>query len=95
MENNAKFGNYIQSLRKGKQLTLKVVADELAIDISMLCKIENGERQVNSIVLRKIANFFDLDYKELQIHFLSKKILHEFQNEPFIINAMGNCINSL
>ena len=40
MENIAEFGNYIQSLRKGKRLTLKVVADELAIDVSMLCKIK-------------------------------------------------------
>lgn len=95
MEKNIEFGNFIQRLRKEKQLTLKVVADKLEIDVSMLSKIEHGERQVNSIVLSKLAKIFDLNYRELQIEFLSKKILQEFQNEPFIINAMENCISSL
>lgn len=95
MKKNTDFGNYIQKLRKERHLTLKVVADKLEIDVSMLSKIEHGERQVNSVVLKKLAKIFDLDFRELQIQFLSKKILSAFQNEPFIINAMENCISSL
>lgn len=95
MENNIEFGNFIQGLRKEKQLTLKIIADKLEIDVSMLSKIEHGERKVNTIVLRKLAKIFDLDFKELQIQLLSKKILQEFQDEPFIINAMENCISNL
>jgi transcriptional regulator with XRE-family HTH domain len=77
------FGSYIHNLRKEKKYSLKVVADKLGIDISLLSKIENGERQLQSHMLNGLSELFELDYKEIQIQLLNKKIDEHFGNEPF------------
>jgi transcriptional regulator with XRE-family HTH domain len=83
MEKPIEFGSYIHGLRKEKKYSLKIVADKLGIDISMLSKIENGERQLQSHMLNGLADLFDLNYKEMQIQLLNQKIENEFGNEPF------------
>jgi transcriptional regulator with XRE-family HTH domain len=47
MEKPIEFGTYIHQLRKAKKYSLKIVANKLGIDISLLSKIENGERQLH------------------------------------------------
>ena len=82
------FGTYIYGLRKGKKYSLKIVADKLGIDISLLSKIENGERQLQSHMLNGLSELFDLDYKEMQIQLLNQKIDEQFGNEPFFNEAI-------
>ena len=53
-------GGYIHRLRVDRGLTLKNVADHLEIDISSLSKIEHGERQLQSHMIRPIAKLFDI-----------------------------------
>lgn len=88
MENQIEFGAYIHDLRKSKKYSLKIVADKLGIDISLLSKIENGERQLQSHMLQGLSELFDLDYKSIQIQFINQKILHEFGSEPFLSEAI-------
>ena len=88
MEKSIEFGAYIHGLRKEKKYSLKIVADKLKIDISLLSKIENGERQLQSHMLSGLSELFDLDYKEMQIQLLNQKIENEYGNEPFIIETM-------
>ncbi len=88
MEKPIKFGNYIHNLRKEKKYSLKIVADKLGIDISMLSKIENGERQLQSHMLNGLSELFDLDYKEMQIQLLNQRIENEYGDEPFINEAL-------
>jgi transcriptional regulator with XRE-family HTH domain len=83
------FGEYILQLRTEHKLSQKKVADKLGIDISMLSKIEQGERQVQSHMLIKVAELFDLDYRKLQIQFLNQKIENEFGQEPFFFEAVA------
>jgi transcriptional regulator with XRE-family HTH domain len=83
MEKPIEFGTYIHGLRKEKKYSLKIVADKLGIDISLLSKIENGERQLQSHMLNGLSELFDFDYKEMQIQLLNQKIKYEFGNEPF------------
>lgn len=82
------FGNYFHELRKANNLTLKVVADQLQIDISTLSKIENGERQINFELLKSISKIFELDYKELQMNFLIQKIHQEYGKQPFLKESL-------
>jgi len=77
------FGEYLHQLRTKHKLSQKIVADKLGIDISMLSKIEHGERKVQSHMLKPVAELFDLDYRFLQIQFLNQKIENEFGDEPF------------
>jgi transcriptional regulator with XRE-family HTH domain len=82
------FGEYIHQLRKEHRLSLKIVADKLGIDISMLSKIEHGERQVQGHMLKPLADIFELDFKKLQIKYLQQRIEQEYGNEPFFNEAM-------
>ena len=88
MEKPIEFGTYIHGLRKEKKYSLKIVADKLGIDISLLSKIENGERQLQSHMLNGLSELFDLDYKEIQIQLLNQKIENEFGNEPYYKDAI-------
>ena len=88
MENQIDFGTYIHDLRKSKKYSLKIVADKLGIDISLLSKIENGERQLQSHMLNGLAQLFDLNYKELQIQLLNKKMYDVFGDEPYFNEAV-------
>ena len=88
MEKPIEFGSYIHGLRKEKKYSLKIVADKLGIDISMLSKIENGERQLQSHMLNGLSELFDLDYKEIQIQLLNQRIENEFGDEPFFLEAI-------
>ena len=88
MEKTIEFGTYIHGLRKEKKYSLKIVADKLGIDISLLSKIENGDRQLQSHMLNGLSELFDLDYKEMQIQLLNQRIENEFGDEPFIIETI-------
>ena len=88
METPIEFGTYIHGLRKEKKFSLKIVADKLGIDISLLSKIENGERQLQSHMLNGLSELFDLDYKEIQIQLLNQKIDEQFGKEPFYKEAI-------
>jgi transcriptional regulator with XRE-family HTH domain len=81
-------GNYLHSLRKQKKFSLKTVADKLGIDISLLSKIENGERQLQSYMVDGISELFELDSRELQIHLLNQKMQFLFGNEPYFNEAI-------
>ena len=83
MEKPIEFGTFIHGLRKDKKYSLKIVADKLGIDISLLSKIENGERQLQSHMINGLSELFGLDYKEMQIQLLNHKIDEHFGSEPF------------
>lgn len=88
MKKPIEFGTYIHLLRKEKKYSLKIVADKLGIDLSLLSKIENGERQLQSHMLNGLSEIFELDYKEMQIQLLNQKIENEYGDEPFIIETI-------
>jgi transcriptional regulator with XRE-family HTH domain len=88
MEKPIEFGTYIHDLRKEKKYSLKIVADKLGIDISLLSKIENRERPLQSHMLNGLSELFNLDYKEMQIQLLNQRIENEFGDEPFSLEAI-------
>ncbi len=77
------FGEYLHELRTTNGYSQKKVADKLGIDISLLSKIEHGERQVQGHMLKPIADLFKLNYKEIQIQFLNQKIEDQFGDQPY------------
>jgi len=86
-------GNYFQNLRKERNMSLREVADHIGIDISMLSKIEHGERHLQSHMLKGLAEIFQLDYRMLQINYLSSRIKIEFGEQPFIEEAVSQFLN--
>lgn len=90
MKSDIEIGSYLQNLRKERKMSLREVADHVGIDISMLSKIEHGERHLQAHMIRPIAELFNLKFRELQIQFLNQKIQSEFGEEPFLIDALEN-----
>jgi transcriptional regulator with XRE-family HTH domain len=91
------FGALICAQRKLKNLPLRKVAAALDIDTSTLSKIEKGERPASSKMIPVIAGLFELDFKELQIQYLSQKLNEEFGKEPFFeetINILNQKTNN-
>lgn len=87
------FGAYMHQLRTGHQLSQKEVADKLGIDISLLSKIEHGDRQVQSHMLKGIAEVFHLEYRKVQIEFLNSRIEKAFGEEPYFIESLEHYLN--
>jgi transcriptional regulator with XRE-family HTH domain len=88
MKSESEIGSYLQHLRKERKMSLREVAEHVGIDISMLSKIEHGERQLQSHMIAPIADFFEIDYKSIQIQFINQKILQEFGDEPYLNEAL-------
>jgi transcriptional regulator with XRE-family HTH domain len=95
MEKPIEFGTYIHGLRKEKKYSLKIVADKLGIDISMLSKIENGERQLQSHMLSGLSELFDLDYKEIQIQLLNQRIENDYGDQPYLKETLEKYLKTL
>lgn len=81
-------GNHLQNLRKERKLSLRKVADHIGIDVSMLSKIENGERQIQAYQLSRIADFFNVEFRQLQIEFLMQRIHIEYGDQPFLKESL-------
>jgi transcriptional regulator with XRE-family HTH domain len=88
MEIEPSIGNHLQNLRKERKFTLRKVADHIGIDVSMLSKIENGERQIQAYQLSRIAEFFNVEFRQLQIEFLMQRIHIEYGDQPFLKESL-------
>jgi transcriptional regulator with XRE-family HTH domain len=88
------FGAYIHQLRTEHQYSLKKVAEILGVDISLLSKIEHGERQVQSHMLKPLSELFGLDLKNLQIQFLNQKIEDTFGEEPYFNESIKQLVHN-
>jgi transcriptional regulator with XRE-family HTH domain len=82
------FGEYLLELRTNAGYSQKKVADKLDIDISLLSKIEHGERQLQGHMLKPLAELFKISYKDLQMQFLNQRIEEQFGEEPYILETI-------
>lgn len=92
---SAEFGAYIKSRRESKAIPQRIVAHRLNIDTSTLSKIELGERQVTIDMIKGLSEILEIDFKELQIKFISDKILSDYAGQPFLKDALLKTINYL
>ncbi|MBP7731031.1 MAG: helix-turn-helix transcriptional regulator [Bacteroidales bacterium] len=82
------FGEHIRTLRETAGLTLKEVAENVEIDISLLAKIERNERQPTKKLIKNISNYFKVDDKELFNEFLSDQIAYKILDEEADLNVL-------
>lgn len=75
------FGEHLRALRVDTGQTLKSVAIQIGIDTSLLAKIERNERQPTKQIIRQVAQFFQVDEKDLQSNFLSDQIAYKILSE--------------
>ena len=82
------FGKHLRELREIKNLTLREVAGSLALDASLLAKIERNERQPTRQLIKQFAEFFKVEEKELVDEFLSDQIVYKILNEETDLNIL-------
>jgi transcriptional regulator with XRE-family HTH domain len=82
------FGSYLKHVREQKNIPQRIVAHRLDIDTSTLSKIELGERQITISMIKGLSEVLGLNYKDLQIKYISEKIMDEFNNQPFLKDAL-------
>jgi len=46
-------------------------------------------------MIQGLAGELGLDFRELQIKYISEKILHDFKNQPFLKDALRETINQI
>lgn len=82
------FGELLRSLREETGQTLKTVAENLQMDTSLLAKIERNERQPTKQIINQVAEYFNVDKKELQSEFLSDQIAYKILDEEAAIEIL-------
>lgn len=82
------FGEHLRTLREMNSLTLREVAASLSLDASLLAKIERNERQPTRQLIKQLADFFNVDKKELLDEFLSDQIVYKILNEETDLNIL-------
>lgn len=82
------FGEHLRTLRETNSLTLREVATSLALDTSLLAKIERNERQPTRQLIKQFADFFKVEEKKLVDEFLSDQIVYKILNEETDLNIL-------
>lgn len=96
MNDKLKFGEMIKELRLRKELPLRKVAAILDIDTSTLSKIEKGQRNASKEIVKTLSVFFNENYEDMLVTYLSDKIANELQEEdcsPIVLKVVELKIN--
>lgn len=72
------FGEKLKTMRSDRRETLHMVAMGTNIDMTLLSKIERGERLPTNEQILRLAGHFGLDEKQLAIEATAGKILTEY-----------------
>jgi len=62
-----KLSQKLKSLRKGKGIGIKPLAEELSVNYTYLSKIENDKANPSKETIKRIANYFNVNVDELMI----------------------------
>lgn len=88
IKKHTSFGELLRSLREESGQTLRTVAENLEMDTSLLAKIERNERQPTKLIISQVAQYFQVDKKELQKEFLSDQIAYKILDEEADIEIL-------
>ena len=75
------FGDLIRIARESKGLFLRQVAASVDIDQAIISKFERGERKPTKEQVKKFADFYEIDKKQLVTSWLSDKIAYSILDE--------------
>jgi len=81
-------GAILRELREKKGLLLREVGAILAIDPTLLSKIERDERMPTKDQIEALSEFYKDKKNEVMIAYLSDKIFNEVKYEELAIQAM-------
>lgn len=85
---SVQFGAYIKAQREDKGIPQRIVAHALDIDTSTLSKMELGERQILISMIKPLADVLEIEFKDLQIKYISEKIISELGGQQYLKEAL-------
>lgn len=88
MNDKTELGQHIKFSRNEQNLTLHQVAKDTDIDMTMLSKIERGERLPTIEQIKRIATFFQLNENELLTKLTAEKIVKDYGVNETTLNAV-------
>lgn len=81
-------GETLRGYREQQGLLLREVAAQLAIDPSLLSKIERGDKKPTREHIIKLAGIYNADQNELVTVFLSDRILSDLNDDELSLEAL-------
>jgi transcriptional regulator with XRE-family HTH domain len=85
----SKLGEKLRELRKFKNETLNNVSEKLGIDLTLLSKIERGERLPTNDQLEKLSIYYSCELLELKTILVAEKIIKEYGLSEETQNAIS------
>ena len=85
----SKLGEKLRELRKINDETLNCVSEKASIDLTLLSKIERGERLPTIDQLKKLSNYYKYDITELKTLMVAEKIIKEYGISEETHNAIS------
>lgn len=82
------FGELIKKTRLEKGKALREVAADIRFDQSLLSKIERDKFVAPEKIISPLAKSLDLDYRDLQIKYLSEKLYRELKNVDYSYESL-------
>ena len=81
-------GNKIRELRESKGLLLRQVAAHIEVDTALVSKLERGERKAHKEQVTRIAEFLEVEEKDLMLLWLADKIADSIEGEALGMDAL-------
>ena len=82
------FGDVIRRRRLEKKLPLREVAAAIHFDQSLLSKIERNKMVAPAKIISPLSTCLDLDYKRLQIQYLSERLYKQVRMADFSLESL-------
>ncbi len=74
----SEIGDKLRELRKIKGDTLNIVSDKASVDLTLLSKIERGERFPTLEQLKRLSDYYDYNESELKALLVAEKIIKDY-----------------
>lgn len=81
-------GNKIRELRESKGLLLRQVAAHIEVDTALVSKLERGERKAHKEQVTRIAEFLEVEEKDLMLLWLADRIADSIEGETLGMDAL-------
>ncbi len=92
---NPTIGAILRNLREAKSLLLREVAASIAIDPTLLSKIERDERMPTREQVKALSAFYKEEEDSIVLAYLSDKLVNELEHEDLALQAMKIAENKL
>lgn len=81
-------GEIIREQRESKGMLLKEVATALDVDLSLLSRIERGDKRPTRNHISKLSQILQIDERELVVAYLSDRLVYEIRDEDLATEAL-------